>query len=46
VSLVTGGAILAGANPVGITVIVVGTVTYFIVDYAVANARSNYGPSR
>ena len=45
VGLVTGGAILAGANPLGITVIVVGTVTYFIVDYAVATARSNYWTS-
>ena len=43
--LATGGAILAGANPIGITVLVIGGVTYFIVDLAVSHARPNYWTS-
>lgn len=45
VGLAAGGAILAGANPIGITVVVVGGVTYFVVDYAIDKTRPNYWSS-
>jgi hypothetical protein len=38
-------AVVAGANPIGITVIVVGGVVYIAADYAISELRPAYGSS-
>jgi hypothetical protein len=42
VGVVTAAAIMAGANPVGITVIVVGGVVYLVAEYAIEELRPSY----
>lgn len=43
--LATYGVIIAGANAVGITVIVVGGVVYVLADYAISELQSSYASS-
>jgi hypothetical protein len=45
VGLATYGVIILGANPVGITVIVVGGVVYVVADYAIDELRPSYTSS-
>lgn len=45
VSFATGAAVLLGANPIGLTVLVVGAVAYLIADYAIDQLRENWGTS-
>jgi hypothetical protein len=45
VSLATYGVLILGANPVGITVIVVGGVVYVLADYAIGELRPSYTSS-
>jgi len=45
VSLSTAGALLLGANPVGVTVVVVGGITYIVMEYGIDEFRSVYRTS-
>ncbi len=42
VTVATGAVVLLGANPVGLTVLVVGGVTYLVADFAITEKRENW----